>query len=99
MFSDQEKQRTKHMENRSINAEGGGEQSASNHEQLLEHQKQKIRKLTEQRNDEIEKYNIAQREYYELIQQFDRVSFFFKFFSQNRIYEKRFRKSFFFSNF
>ena len=98
MFSDQEKQRTKHMENRSINAEGGGEQSASNHEQLLEHQKQKIRKLTEQRNDEIEKYNIAQREYYELIQQSDRVSFFF-IFSQNRSYKKRFRKNlFFFSN-
>ena len=41
--------------------------------ELLEHQKQKIRKLTEQRADEIEKYNTAQREYYELVQKSDRA--------------------------
>lgn len=52
-------------------AEGSNESDMS---ELLEHQKQKIRKLTEQRNDEIEKYNAAQREYYELVQKSDRVS-------------------------
>ena len=52
-----------------------GSNTESDMSELLEHQKQKIRKLTEQRNDEIEKYNTAQREYYELVQKSDRVSF------------------------
>lgn len=58
---------------------GGGSQNQQQHEsentmsELLEHQKQKIRKLTEQRADEIEKYNTAQREYYELVQKSDRA--------------------------
>ena len=50
-----------------------GSNTESDMSELLEHQKQKIRKLTEQRNDEIEKYNTAQREYYELVQKSDRV--------------------------
>ena len=58
-------------------AEGSNESDMS---ELLEHQKQKIRKLTEQRNDEIEKYNAAQREYYELVQKSDRVSRILKYF-------------------
>ena len=53
-----------------------GSNTESDMSELLEHQKQKIRKLTEQRNDEIEKYNTAQREYYELVQKSDRVSLF-----------------------
>jgi len=50
-----------------------GSNTESDMSELLEHQKQKIRKLTEQRNDEIEKYNTAQREYYELVQKSDRA--------------------------